>query len=192
MVLKRLVSLLQAYLHPTCSYVMTLSTLCTMALSKLSAHSYPKSVIWPSVLSNLLSWILFKCKEQFLSFCMLIDKHGKYKRHISQLFILNVQISQVHLVYSPVYCWLNKGLHFPYMLWNLFCKMLSWKPKIEWKYVVSWIECCEPYFLVSWRRKHNSMYSRIITMKSLMLFGEPGMMLRESIMWNHEHVLQVW
>jgi len=55
MVLERLVSLLQAYLHPTFTYVMTLSTLCTMALSKLSAHSYPKSVIWPSVLSNLLS-----------------------------------------------------------------------------------------------------------------------------------------
>jgi hypothetical protein len=26
-------------------------------------------------------------------------------------------------------------MHFPKMLWNLFYKILSWKPKVEWKYL---------------------------------------------------------
>ena len=80
-----------------CSCAIMFQTHYNVALSKLSAHSYPKSAIWPSVLLNLLSRTLFKCKERFFSFYMLTDKLGKSKRHISQLFILIALISQAHL-----------------------------------------------------------------------------------------------
>jgi len=70
-------------------------------------------------------------------------------------------------------------MHFPHILRNLFYKMTSWKPKIEWKYLElsalnHLLLCLEEGR--NYRQNINLLAVRIISMKSLMLVSEPGMM----------------